>query len=245
MGERVIAVGPFLPDSLAATLRECFRSGVSAPLVAALAQLVGADISGLIVYGSMAQKILPAQLGTSDVDLLVVTDTGATGGVFGTSVDVQVDLHVQTRLTTLADAPANWVYADGRVLWDARPPELETWLEDLRAWKLQHLKRWSAAERLKHRVWADRLVERIQQLSDSDTVQSALHASRLIAAIPEFHARLRGVPTTSMSKWWRELPDADPAFADQMKSCLSGAGILRDSRRLGDIVAFLFASSHD
>lgn len=242
MSEQIVAVGPLLPDNLAQAMREAFRTGDNSSLVEQLARLTEIQVSGLVVYGSMGDRSLPAEIGSSDVDLLLLTDSPANGGVFGFTQDIQVDLHVQMRDSTLNDPATNWIYADGRVLWDAREPELEKWLEFLRLWKHAHIERWTEADRLRSRVWAYRLVTRVEHLAQIDPAQAKLHESRLIAAFPGFHARLCERHTTSMSKWWRALPTSDPEFSEILEAYLSSVGPTLDPKLLYKVVELLFSS---
>jgi len=218
MHEHIVAVGPDLPAELAASIRDALDLGRCEMLLVHLEQMVGLEICGVLVYGSLARRKPPREIGDSDVDLLVLTTADAVGGVFGTAAGIQIDLHVQQRERTLANPQENWVYAEAEVLHDADPPLLKTWLNSLREWKAQTPDPWSSADHLRGMVWAYRLLRRVERLKRSDPTQASLHEARLLAALPELHAQVRQRRTTSIGQWWRSLRLSEPAMADALQA---------------------------
>ena len=227
MHEHIVAVGPNLPADLAVDIKHALDRGRPERLLAHLEKLVGLEICGVLLYGSLAGRAPPREIGDSDVDLLVLTRVDAAGGVFGTAAGIQIDLHVQQRKRTLAEPSENWVYADAEVLHDAEPPTLKKWLESLREWKAQTPDPWSQADRLRGQVWAYRLLQRVESLQRSDPTEALVHEARLLAALPELHAQVRQRRTTSISKWYRSMRLDAPATADALDAYAVG-------RRRGD-----------
>lgn len=233
-----VAIGPVIPNTLANALHLYFWDGKYCSLLTELQALISMPISGLVLYGSLAHRKIPAAIGDSDVDLLVLVDEPVHGGIFGYSNGVQIDLHVQTRQTTLSDFTNNWVYCDARVVWDSTPPQLLLWQEALKSWKIKNLPSWNEADLLRNTVWAERLIRRIERLLPDDIGQARLHFSRLIAAIPTFHSHLRGVHTTSFSQWWKGLAETDPIFYACLDHCLANAKI--SIQQLREVIVVLF-----
>lgn len=238
MSSRPVAVGPVLGPALADALHQYFVHADVQQLLAQLRVLMPIPFSGVVLYGSLARRPLPAEIGDSDVDLLLLTDEPAHGGIFGFAQEVQVDLHVQTRAATLADLASNWVYADARILWDARPPELLQWQSTLRAWKSAHRPEWNEVDRLRNQVWAERLIRRLEKLAPVDEGKAWLLSSRLIAAIPQFHAHVRGMHTTSFSQWWGALAVSDPLLHDRLDQYLCARQLRPQTLR--EIFALIF-----
>lgn len=236
MTEHIVAVGPDLPDSLACAIREGVDEQNPGVLVRHLESLIDLEISGLLIYGSLAGRASPRGIDQSDVDLLVLTAVDAVGGVFGTTQGIQVDLHVQAREQTLEDPVRNWVYADGEVLFDNALPELQHWLEALQHWKSESKDPWTKADRLRGKVWAYRLLDRVERLRATDPAQAMLHEARLLAALPELHAQLHRRRTTSISHWWRATrqDDADLAGAFEVYEIQRASGSLAALRTLVD-----------
>lgn len=218
MHDHIVAVGPDLPADLAASIKDALDLGRGERLLLHLEQLIGLEICGLLVYGSLAGRAPPREFGDSDVDLLVLTTADAVGGVFGTAAGIQIDVHVQQRERTLASPQENWVYAEAEVLHDAEPPLLKTWLNSLLAWKARTPDPWSRADRLRGRVWAYRLLQRVERLKQSDPTQATLHEARLLAALPELHAQVRHRRTTSIGQWCRSVRLAEPALVDALQA---------------------------
>ena len=218
MPGHIVAVGPDLPAELAVSIQAALNLGHCEPLLRDLEQLIGLEISGVLVYGSLAGRVPPRNIGDSDVDLLVLTTTDAVGGVFGTAAGIQIDLHVQQRQHTLANPVENWVYAEAEVLHDAEPPLLEAWLKSLLEWKAQTPAPWTRADLLRGRVWAYRLLQRVERLKPSDPVQATLHEARLLAAIPELHAQVRQRRTTSIGQWCRSVRLYEPTMAGAIQA---------------------------
>jgi hypothetical protein len=240
MNARPIAIGPVLAHAMADTLHHYFSSGDELPLVLYLRTLMPIPFSGLALYGSLAQRSIPAEIGHSDVDLLVLTDEPAHGGIFGFAREVQVDLHVQMRAETLADLERNGLYGDARILWDARPPELQNWLAKLKIWRNANRPEWSTLERLRNEVWAERLIQRLEMTAPVDEGKAWLLSSRLIASIPSFYTQVRGLHSTSFSQWWRTLPASHPMLHERVNRYLCDRQI--DPPVLREIFALVFQS---
>jgi hypothetical protein len=189
----IIAVGADLPDEFGRAVRVAFSDGDCSTLVAHLETAIGKSVTGIVVYGSMAARPLASELEDSDVDLLVLVEEAASGGVFGRTDGVEIDLHVQSRSATLSDPIANWIYAEGRVLFDPNEPELEYWLESLRKWKHDHADPWTDADHLRNRVWAQRLVERVIRLGAENPAVAADARGAIVGGSP--HAPCAGETT--------------------------------------------------
>jgi hypothetical protein len=216
MCSEVVAVGPDLPKELGEALRTAFRQENCTALVEQLEGLIRTTITGVMVYGSMARSSRATELGESDVDLLVLGDESVRGGVFGCADGVQVDLHIQNRNESLSDPNANWIYAEGRLLFDARPPELAAWLVELATWKRENPDPWSQVDHLRNRVWAERLIERIIRCKENDPTAASLHEARLLAALPTLHAQAQRKRTTSIGSWCVTLRSEHPALAQAL-----------------------------
>ena len=217
MSEEIVAAGPVLPSQLARAVRSAFSEDDYGVLVEQLEAVIGKRVSGLIVYGSMAQRSRSRPIGDSDVDLLLLVQGTASGGVFGRADDIEIDLHVHSREAALSDPIADWIlYAEGRVLFDMRPPELDTWLKHLATWKQEHADPWTEADHLRDRVWARRMLDRVIRLGPVDPAVAAMHEARLLATIPTLYAQVKRTHTTSISKWWSALRRDDQAFADAL-----------------------------
>ncbi len=238
--EQRIAVGPVLPPALGEAIKAAFREQNYAALVEQLEFIIGLTITGLLVYGSMAKDPRSVLAAKSDVDLLVLVEANASGGVFGRAGDVDMDLHVQTRRETLGDSAVNWIYADAAVLFDARPPELNLWLNGLAMWKLKNPDPWTETDHVRSYVWAHRLVERVIKLSATDPAGAAIHEARLLANISMLYAQVKRRRTTSISKWWAILQHEDCVFADALTSYLSKRTYPPDGEALRCLVNALY-----
>jgi hypothetical protein len=218
MHEHIVAVGPDLPGELAVCIKDALDLGLCERLHAHLEKMVDLEISGILVYGGLAGRAPPREIGNSDVDLLVLTKADAVGGVFGTAAGIQVDLHIQQRESTLADPKENWVFAEAEVLYDTDPPLLKSWLESLREWMARTPDPWSRADRLRGKVWAYRLLQRVERLKQSDPTLATLHEARLLAGLPELHAQAQQRRTTSISQWYRSMLLDDPGMANALQA---------------------------
>jgi len=243
MSADVIAVGPVLPSKLGEAVRTAFRDGNSRDLVEQLEAVLGRAVTGLVVYGSMAGPFPSSRVGDSDVDLLVLVQETASGGIFGRADDVEIDLHVQSRHATLADPITNWIYAGGRVLFDVGPPELEEWLRSLSEWKRHNPDPWTDVDHLRSRVSAQRLVQRVRQLSQVDPGAAALHEARLLATIPTLHAQVKRTRTSSIGHWWPALASEDPEFAEALAAYLWKRSYPPDAGALQRLVEKLYGAS--
>ena len=222
MSEEIVAAGPVLPSKLGEAVRIAFSEDNYSVLVEQLEGVIEKRVSGLIVYGSMAQRSRSRAIGESDLDLLLLVQGTASGGVFGRADTIEIDLHVHSRDAALSDPVADWVlYAEGRVLFDTRPPELEAWLKSLVIWKQQNPDPWTEADHLRDRVWAQRMLDRVIRLSPIDPTVAAMHEARLLATIPTLYAQVKHTHTTSISKWWSALRRDNHSFADALISYTS------------------------
>jgi predicted nucleotidyltransferase len=241
MSEEIIAVGPILPLELGEAVKTAFRDDDYAVLVEQLESIVGKVITGLIVYGSMARRSQSRQIGGSDVDLLVLVQDAASGGVFGRADNIDIDLHVHSRNVALSGAIADWaLYAEGRVLFDLCPPELEAWLRNLALWKRENPDPWTEADHLRDHVWAQRMLERIIRLSPIDPTVAAMHEARLLATIPTLYAQVKRKHTTSISKWWATLAHENPVFANALASYTSKRSFPPDGAALQQLLNELY-----
>ncbi len=135
-------------------------------------------LTGIIIYGSMAHSINSQKIGESDIDLLVLVDEIATGGVFGQADNLEIDLHIQSRKDSLNDVVTNFICSEGKVWYDLRPPELTDWLNRINARMNENTNPWTKADELRHRVWAYRLVNKITRISTIDPTAASLHEAR-------------------------------------------------------------------
>lgn len=244
MTRQAVAVGPRLPTELGVALRTAFRDGDPRALIFQLEAAIALPVTGLVVYGSQAHRSPSDGIGDSDVDLLVLVDEPAEGGVFGTADGIQVDLHVQSRAETFAEPSINCVYWEGRALFDLRAPEVEDWLKSLRHWRAVNVDPWTAVDLLRDRVWAERLVERVALLASTEPAIAAMHEARLLATIPTLHAQLKRTRTTSIGQWWSNARRSDPGFASAVETYLTTRTALPNGAALKSLIARLYAG-HD
>jgi hypothetical protein len=243
MSSEVVAVGPVLSKEFADALRAAFVAGNCTALVEQIQLAIRKTVTGVILYGGMAREPVAAELGESDVDLLVLVDEPASGGIFGSADGIQIDLHIQHRNQTISDPHTNWIYAEGRPLFDSRPPELALWLEQLTIWKQKNADPWSEVDHLRSRVWAQRLAEKIVRLSGSDPTIAALHEARLLAALPTLHAQVKRIRTTSIGKWWRTVQTEDPALASALARYISRKPCVRQYIEVEELLNELYRST--
>jgi hypothetical protein len=102
-----------------------------------------------------------------------------------------------------------------------RPPELDTWLENVSIWKQQSPGPWTEVDHLRDRVWAQRMVNRIIQVGPIDPTIAAMHEARLLATIPVLYAQVKHRHDTSISKWWSRLTRENDVFANALTSYTS------------------------
>lgn len=241
MQNRIIAAGPVLPLELGETVRNAFFNNAYPKLVAALERITGVSISGLIVYGSRASLTPATVFGDADVDLLVLVDEPALGGVFGRAGEVEIDLHLHSRDDALSGPIAEWaLYSKGRVLHDVKAPELNHWLQRLSDWKSENPDPWSDVDQLKNRVWAYRIIDRIARLAPIDPAVAVLHESRLLATLSTLHAQVRRTHTTSISHWWAGLTGEDQRFAEAISTYASTRTYPPDAQALRKLVDTLY-----
>jgi hypothetical protein len=244
MSEEIVAVGPVLPDSLGDAIRTALCGGDCSAIVSELERLTAKLVSGLIVYGSMAQPANASKLGKSDVDMLLLVAEPACGGIFGISGNIEIDMHVQARSAALAEPFPNVApYADGRVLFDENEPELETWLRDVLDWKQGNPDPWSAADRVRIHAWAQRIVNRVTREARDDAVAAAMHEARLLAELPNLYVMVKHRRVTSTSKWWAALKRQDPAFFERLSNYVASRPFPPDGFALQQLVDELFKAN--
>lgn len=243
MADGVIAVGPVLPFALKYAV-EAALGGNCDELVRVLEKLLERRISGIIVYGSMS-KSRRAELGESDVDLLVLVDEDATGGVFGLAEDLEIDLHVHSRRKFLDDLAGSFVFAGGKAWYDVHPPELDGWLRDVDLRLTEEPNPWTKADYLRHRVWAYRLVRKIGRIGRIDPAAALLHEARLVAAIPLLHKVAQEEYTTSITNWWDQLVLEDRDLAKCISLYLENRRYPPDGIELRKLIDSIFGVDGD
>lgn len=243
MSEEIIAVGPILPLKFGEAVRTAFCGDNCGALIEQFELLFGKVVTGLVVYGSMARPFPPYHIGESDVDLLVLVEEKACGGVWGLADKIEIDCRVHSRDGTLSDPIANWVlYAEGRVLFDSFPPELDTWLRNLSLWKRENPDPWTEADHLRDRVWAQRMVERVIRLGPIDPTAAAMHEARLLATLPTLYAQVKHKHPTSISNWWSSLTEENHLFANGLTSYISIRSFPPNGAALQQLVDELYSS---
>src|SRR5690606_21869824 len=110
MYRKIIAVGSILPKSLGLAIQAALTDNNYQNLVEELELLIKIKVTGIIVYGSMANSFNSQKIGESDVDLLILVDEIATGGIFGQADNLEIDLHIQSRSDSLNDVITNFIY---------------------------------------------------------------------------------------------------------------------------------------
>lgn len=242
MNKRLAVVGPRLPEALGNLVRKAFIQDSYTPLVESLEDLLAVKVGGLIIYGSRAARPTGSPFGVSDVDLLVLADEPVTGGVFGLAGDVELDVHLDERRSALTGDRSLWaLFAGGRVVFDRRPPELATWIEALSCWRRENPNPWSAAQIIKDRAWADRIVARLARAEPGSEKEMVLHEARLLAMLPTLHAQARGRHPTSITRWWTGLAEDDPPFASRLGAYLSNRTSKVNFAALAALIDSLYA----
>jgi len=215
MTGREIAFGPDLPADLGDLVAAAIRTGnADAPVALAerLSALLGTRVIAIVHYGSSSAD---GESAPFDIDLLVLVEASAEGGLWGRAGGVDLDAYVAGIGQALAAVPAEWTHvADGRVLID-RTGDVASWLAGLRQWRAQEGGVRRASTLLRDRVWSRRMVERIR-LADGDPVRRALLEATLFAAIPELHAQVHHAASTSIKHWLTTIQADDPALTALM-----------------------------
>ena len=113
MKKEIIAIGPILPLSFERAVLSALTERDSTYLIEELKILIKLEITGVIIYGSMAKCFNIHKAEQSDIDLLVLTNQEASGGIFGQAGNLEIDLHVQPRKSSIEDVAGNFVYSEG------------------------------------------------------------------------------------------------------------------------------------
>ena len=240
MPKQIVAIGPNLPVSLGNAIRDALVKNNYHSLVMQLESLIQMKVTGIVLYGSMSKPIDPPQIGESDVDILVLVDEEATGGIFGRIENLEIDLHIQSRDTSINDIAANFIYSQGKVWYDLRPPELSEWLKQINLYMLENKNPWTQADELRHREWAYRLVNKITRIGKIDPTAASLHEARLIANIPTLYKVSQRKYTTSIGNWWQQLLQEDKTYADDISKYLSNRQFPPNGETLKIIIDKLF-----
>lgn len=233
----VVAAGPVLSPSLGEAALEMLSGGPVEPLVREIEATLGLSVMGLFIFGSRADRVgaahgeaLPS---TSDLDLLVVVEQPATGGIWGDTGSLEIDAHVYGYQALVELTPARLpTYRNARLLFDRRFPLMHDWLARLQAWVADNPDPWSAAERLRDHVWTDRMIRRIAHASNVDPPRAALYEARLLAEIAVLHNQAHARFNSSLSQWWRSAQANDQSVRQAVESYFANRRYPPDSKAL-------------
>lgn len=233
----VVAAGPVLSPSLGDAALEMLSGGTVDSLVREIETIIDLSVIGLFVFGSRADHLGAthgqAPPSTSDLDLLVVVEQPAVGGIWGDAGSLEIDAHVYGYQAAVELPPSHLpIYRNAKLLFDRRFPLMTDWLARLQAWIADNADPWSAADRLRDCVWTDRMIRRIADASSVDPARAALYESRLLAEIAVLHNQANGKFNSSLSQWWRSLQAGEQVVQQAVENYLSTRRYPPDARAL-------------
>lgn len=228
-----IALGPLLPPSLGDAALAALHNHDAEPLVVAVASLVGAEVSGVLIYGGSAAQPATA----NDVDLVVLCDKSVSGGIWGDAGPVKIDAHLHHRAQLLSEPLGAWTkYRAARVLYDDKPAELENWLRDLRIYVEQNPNPWDDVDRVRDSVWAERMIARVRAATSVDPSLAALHEARLLSQLAALHAQANHTYQTSLSVWWAQMSIEDSPVGAAVRSYFASRTFPPDANALEKLI---------
>lgn len=224
-------LGPVLPANLVQAVQNALNTGDGTEVANVITKLCHSQVVGVIIYGTAMFN----QHTSSDVDLLILTESPVRGGAWGNSGDVALDAHIEPLEEVLSAPKASWQHVEGgHVLYDREAPRLKHWLQSLSIYKERVPDPWSEAERLRDRVWARRMLDRVAKLAETDPDRAILHESTLIAAIPSLYAQQRHRHDTSISRWWAS--PLEPEIRSRLRTYREARGPRPDVDALRDLL---------
>ncbi len=236
---RIVALGPRLPPDIGPHFARLAARGPSGDarrraldaLIPRLSAIIGAPITGLVLYGSARQVDDPG-----DIDALITTDD-VRGGLWGDAGGHALDIFIEPLAAVLAGPAARWPHlARGAALHDPTG-DLGPFLETVAAHRAGPAPAPSAIDAVQLPVWARRQLARIRRRRDADPALAAMHRAGLIAALPQLHAIARRAHGTSPTDWIRRTRRDDPTLAGHIAAL---ADPTRVDAALGAIIEALF-----
>lgn len=237
---RPFALGPELPPDLGPLVLAAagLEPEAGAALGRRLAELAGAEVAGVIGYGSRVHRRTDDP---GDVDVLVLFDAPVTGGAWGRSGEVELDLHASSFDDTWL-RPEAWLHvADGAVWFDA-DGRTGIWLDAVRAARCRPPEV-PAHVPLRDGVWVERMLRRIEARRAARPATALLHLATLLAAFPEMHAAVERQHGTSVPDWVRAIEADRPELAAALREIASAVDWERVRPALARAVAALAGSS--
>ena len=202
---REVAFGPELPASLADAIEYAITldAGPTEKRAAAdaIASYCGITISALIYFGSGSA----GWDDPTDIDLLVLSADGSSGGIWGNSESTHIDCHIVPIDEAIEDTVLNWAHlADGRVL--VGDDRVHGWLDAI-ADAVSGPWVWTESECLRDAIWAQRMVTRIERRLRSDPLSAALNEATLLSGLKDIDAQVQRRAPSSASSWARSVTD--------------------------------------
>jgi hypothetical protein len=207
---RPFALGPELPADLGPLVLAAagLEPGAGGALGRRLAQLAGAEVAGVIGYGS---RVHGRTGDPGDVDVLVLFDAPVSGGAWGRSGEVDLDLHASSFDDTWL-RPEDWLHVADGVVWYDADGRTAIWLDAVRAAR-RRPPEVPAHVPLRDAVWAGRMLRRIDARRAARPATALLHLATLLAALPEMHAAATREHGTSVPDWVRAIEVERPELA--------------------------------
>jgi hypothetical protein len=184
-------------------------AGAGEVAAAALAQALGREVDGVLLYGSRARG---AATPTSDVDALVFASGEGRGGLRGTSAGVDLDIEVVPASSTATLDPAAWFHvAPGVPLYDPTGA-VAAFLARVEQHRARGPAPMKADEISRYRVWAPRMCVRIARNIATDPALAAYQSAWLLTTLLDLYFQIRALWTRSAKESLQYWADYDPPY---------------------------------
>ena len=230
----------FISDEVALSILHAAEArGEGGPRIArALEAELGREVTGVLLYGSRARG---EETETSDVDALVFAETRERGGLRGTSAGVDLDVEV-VPASFAAEAPASdWIHVvPGVPLFDplGAVASFAARVEEHRARGPEPM---SDAELHRYRVWARRMLARIDRHQGTDPALADYQAAWLLSSLLDLYFRARGLWTRSAKEALAYWTEHDPEHRSLWDEHARERGARAQLRILASITASALA----
>lgn len=240
---RTAAYGPALPPDIGPPIARLAArettpgetAQILDALIPRLATLIGAPITGLVLYGSARTVDDPG-----DIDALITTDGAMRGGLWGDAGGHALDIFCEPLAAVLDGPIERWPHlARGVALYDPTG-QLAPFIARIAAHRAGPGPAPSTIEAVQMPVWARRQLGRIRRRRDADPALAAMHRAGLIAALPRLYAIARHAHGTSPTDWMRHTRRTDPQLAPHLDAL---ADATRVDAALGALIEALFPTT--
>lgn len=224
---RLIALGPRLPPDIGPRFARLATRGPPSEtrrrtldaLIPRLSAIIGAPVTGLVLYGSAREVDDPG-----DIDALITTDD-MRGGLWGDAGGYALDVFVEPLAAVLAGPAERWPHLARGVALHDPTGDLGPFIEAVAAHRAGPAPAPSAIDAVQLPVWARRQLARIRGRRDADPALAAMHRAGLIATLPRLHAIARRAHGTSPTDWIRRTRRDDPALAGHIAALADPARV--------------------